>query len=829
MNLFQFSGVTALVATVILGVLVLATQPSRMANRAFALLCGLIATWMFCLVAGSLAGDTATLMFWIRQSSASAAFIPLMVNLLRLSILRQDRRLASLLVESIPLLLVNLLAVALCQTEFFLRDAKLPASRMSIAVPVYGPGFVVYALYLMGSLGYMVRMLRRDLAEATGIQRSELQFIILSCLSGLSLGIVFLLMPNITGLTELGQLLPLTAVIFDVTMAYGIAATRILDVPNVIRRMTSNAVLVMALVGLYLGSWFVFDRAVEAFMVTTLPLAHLGAALVTAFAMVPAHDMFQSLASRMFIASPSVDYARTMEDAGLVLSSVSRTEDLYQLFAALAQRHFQVKDVAIYLGEPGRFRLVHVTEGVVSGNLPPDHPVVDLLARMHEPLVLDLIPRMRPSELLAAAARAMAAQGVAAACGVRYSGELTGLVCLGSRRGGRIFGGVEQRILTGLCQQLASALENAKLYTEVQDSRIYNATLLENLVSGVIAANRDRRITVCNREAARIAGVDPVLLEGAPIANLPGPLYEILESTYITRREFRDRQVVLADDEGGEVFLNVGSSLFHSHEGELMGALLVFNDVTAIKRLESQVRRTDRLASLGTLSAGMAHEIKNPLVTLKTFTQLLPDRYDDHDFRDTFSSLVGQEVKRIDSIVNQLLRFARPAKPKLEPTPLHVTLEKTCRLVHQQMRQRSIQPVERYEAERDIIHGDGDLLVQAFLNLMMNAIDAMPDGGILTVATQIVTEELRGEDGSVQFRDMLEVRICDTGKGIDAEAIQHVFDPFFTTKDTGTGLGLSVSHQIIQEHDASVDVVSTLGEGSTFRLRFPLIAEGAAA
>ncbi|MCP5487403.1 MAG: PAS domain-containing protein [Verrucomicrobia bacterium] len=825
MNLFQVSGITALAATIILGILVFLTQPRRHANQAFILLCGTLSVWLLCLVFGSVAVTETAAMFWIRQASATAAVIPVMINLLRLSIVYPEWNLGRIMRNSLPLFLVYLLLAGLCQTPFFLRAAMLPDNPRDIAIPVYGLGFVVFAVYMLVSLAMFARLLQRDLSAATGIQRSELHFILLSCLSALFFGILFLLVPNLTGLVELGQMLPLSVVLFNVTMAYGIAATRILDVPNVIRRMTSNAVLVLALILVYLAVWLILNAAVNAFMATALPLAHLGAALVTAFVMTPAQGMFQAITSKMFMKSPSVDYAKTMEEAGLVLNSVSRTDDLFHLFAAMVERHLQVREVTILLLQSDRYTTVYAesAEARPALSFSREDAIPALLSQWNGPLVFDMIPRMRSSDLLTESQRTMGALKVATACGIRYSGELTGIVLLGSRRAGRIFGGMEQQVLTGLCQQLASALENAKLYTEVQDSRIYNETLLENLVSGVIAANNQKRITTCNREAARIAGIDPVVLEGAPIHQLPRPLYQLLAASYDSQREIRDQQVILNDGEGNEIFLNAGSSLFYSHAGDPLGALLVFNDVTAVKKLESQVRRTDRLASLGTLSAGMAHEIKNPLVTLKTFTQLLPERYEDADFRDTFSSLVGQEVKRIDSIVNQLLRFARPAKPKLEPTPLHIALEKTSRLVHQQMRQKGIQPLERYDAERDVILGDGDLLVQAFLNLMMNAIDAMPDGGVLSIITRVFAEE--APEAASGQRDMLEVSIGDTGKGIDAESLQHVFDPFFTTKDTGTGLGLSVSHQIIQEHNAIVDVFSSVGEGTTFRLRFPLIRQ----
>jgi len=145
---------------------------------------------------------------------------------------------------------------------------------------------------------------------------------------------------------------------------------------------------------------------------------------------------------------------------------------------------------------------------------------------------------------------------------------------------------------------------------------------------------------------------------------------------------------------------------------------MVLTDITAIKRLELQIRRSDRLASLGTLSAGMAHEIKNPLVSLKTFAQLLPERYQDSDFRETFSNLIGHEIDRIDSLVNQLLRFARPAKPVLKPLHAHEILEKALTLVGHRLYQKDIKLNRSWQADVDTIHGDADQLEQGFSQLL---------------------------------------------------------------------------------------------------------------
>jgi two-component system sensor histidine kinase HydH len=413
----------------------------------------------------------------------------------------------------------------------------------------------------------------------------------------------------------------------------------------------------------------------------------------------------------------------------------------------------------------------------------------------------------------------------AVAVAIQPESGLEGVILLGPRLSGRIYGAEEQRALEILSNQLAVGLENTELYTRIQDSAIYNDILLDNLVSGVIAAGADRKVTVYNREAQRIIRRPSHEVLHQPVANLPDPLGGALLATFDSGRGVRDVETVLGLSNHDDLHIRVGTSLFHSHTGKVLGALLVFSDLTTIKKLENQVRRTDRLASIGTLSAGMAHEIKNPLVTLKTFTQLLPERYEDPDFRDTFSSLVGNEVKRIDSIVNQLLRFARPAKPSLQPTRLHEIIDNTLRLVQQQLKQKGINLRKEYNVPTDLIQGDSDLLVQAFLNFFMNAIDAMENGGELAVSTALFEQETAQSTflGVPATETCLRLSIRDNGKGIKPEDIPHVFDPFFTTKSSGTGLGLSVSHGIIHEHHGQIDVESEVGVGTSFHVVFPLL------
>ena len=310
---------------------------------------------------------------------------------------------------------------------------------------------------------------------------------------------------------------------------------------------------------------------------------------------------------------------------------------------------------------------------------------------------------------------------------------------------------------------------------------------------------------------------------GHPIASA-APLVASFDETFRSGLEIMDRELVVERNDELHIPIRLSCSVFHNHTGALLGVLGVFSDLTLLKKLEDQVRRSDRLSSIGTLAAGMAHEIKNPLVSISTFTQLLPERYEDEDFRNTFSRLIGKEVQRIDSIVSRLLKFSRPAKPFLQAIRLHAALEDSMNLISQQLRRKDIRLEKNLDAVNDLINGDVDLLSQAFINFFLNAIEAMQEGGTLTVSTvEIRSKWYSSRHGGSGTR--IRLSIADTGCGIPAKDLARIFDPFFTTKSSGTGLGLSVSHSIIDEHDATLEVETEEGKGTTFNLLFPVLSE----
>jgi signal transduction histidine kinase len=236
-----------------------------------------------------------------------------------------------------------------------------------------------------------------------------------------------------------------------------------------------------------------------------------------------------------------------------------------------------------------------------------------------------------------------------------------------------------------------------------------------------------------------------------------------------------------------------------------------------LKQSQDTLRRADRLSSLGLLTAGLAHEIRNPLVAIRTFTQLLPERYNDADFREGFQGLALKEVDRICGLINDLLSFARPSRPNVAEENMNDVVDGIARILETEAKEKGIEITRDFGTGLPRVWIDREQMKQVFMNLILNAIQAMREGGSIYLSTRLTPRNDSGHSGP-----FVQVEVRDTGVGIPSENLDHIFDPFFTSKDEGSGLGLSISHQIVQEHGGYVTVESKIGVGTTFCINLPI-------
>jgi signal transduction histidine kinase len=226
--------------------------------------------------------------------------------------------------------------------------------------------------------------------------------------------------------------------------------------------------------------------------------------------------------------------------------------------------------------------------------------------------------------------------------------------------------------------------------------------------------------------------------------------------------------------------------------------------------LKQELERSERLKAASTLALGLAHEIRNPLTTIKTFAEFLPGKYTDKDFINKFSKLIPAEVERINNIIHQLLTFSKPSPPSFKDTDIHGLIKDILGFLNSEFLKKKIRISEDYADSTLIIRIDPTQIKQALLNIVFNALDAMPNGGMLSMKTEITNDS--------RFK----IRISDTGCGIAKEDLKHIFDPFYSKKDEGTGLGLAITHRIITNHGGAIEAESEMVKGTMFIITIPL-------
>lgn len=344
----------------------------------------------------------------------------------------------------------------------------------------------------------------------------------------------------------------------------------------------------------------------------------------------------------------------------------------------------------------------------------------------------------------------------------------------------------------------------------------HSATLPEllnqSLDAGLIILSRDLMITSVSDAARSILNLGDGLVT---FTELPKSLQNIFRHETGTAESCVAVQVPAADSSSRNI--KVTLTPVPGVNGKPNGFVALVQDTGAVLQLEKNLRQLDRLASIGTLSASMAHEVKNALVAIQTFVDLLITQNQNAQLAD----VVGRELKRINSIVSQMLRFGGPARPNLANVRIHQLLEQSATLVQHHLEGRRIHLELDLQASPDTVRGDAYQLEQAFLNLLFNALDAMGAHGTLRVST-VVSDRERSTSPAPPS---IEITIKDNGIGIPPENLKRLFDTFFTTKPNGTGLGLPITRRIVEEHQGSISVSSELHQGTQFTIRLPLLTE----
>ncbi len=368
-------------------------------------------------------------------------------------------------------------------------------------------------------------------------------------------------------------------------------------------------------------------------------------------------------------------------------------------------------------------------------------------------------------------------------------------------------------LLVGFAGIMLIFLVQSNRATKASLTRIkaFSDNVVDNMPIGLVALDDHHRIAACNHIAESVLQLSvPDVIGKTADQMLPVRLWEIVDR-FAEQENVIEEEIDCTIANGSVVPLEIGASILQDANGMFLGYILLFKDLTEVRSLRKEIARSQRLASVGRLAAGVAHEIRNPLSSIKGFATYFKERYPDAPQDQKTADIMIAEVDRLNRVVGQLLEFARPVPVSPKLTSLRELVEDSVRLIERKAKEKQITIKTLNSAKVDQAVLDPDRINQVLLNLYLNAIESMDPGGELGVQLSA---------GEVDHR--IEIRVTDTGCGIPGEHLSRIFDPYFTTKSTGTGLGLAIAHNIMEAMGGKINISSRPGEGTTITLTLPI-------
>jgi len=348
--------------------------------------------------------------------------------------------------------------------------------------------------------------------------------------------------------------------------------------------------------------------------------------------------------------------------------------------------------------------------------------------------------------------------------------------------------------------------------TSLRRIKAFSDNVVENMPVGIIALAPDRKVVSFNNTAEAIFQTKQSSVIGASVDSIiPPDIMTLLEDIERSRATI-EKEVNYSAPDGRRLDIEVGLSIIRGDDGPFMGYLILIRDITEINFLKKEIEKSKRLASIGGLAAGVAHEIRNPLSSIKGFAAYISTRYNHVPEDKKLAEVMIHEVERLNRVVGQLLELSKPVNIVKKPYSVATLISHSIKVIERNTEKKNIRINIKDIPDLPLINVDSDSLTQALLNLYLNAGEAMPDGGTLSI-----------EADQEQISGMLRITIEDTGRGIDKKDLAHVFDPYFTTKQSGTGLGLSIVHRIIESHDGQISIESELNKGTRVTILLPFI------
>ena len=355
-----------------------------------------------------------------------------------------------------------------------------------------------------------------------------------------------------------------------------------------------------------------------------------------------------------------------------------------------------------------------------------------------------------------------------------------------------------------------------------------NQYMLQSMTGGLITINEKEQIIAMSGDAEFILGVSADRAVGSDITSIfpdspeNKPFLDVIREA-LTRRHTTARQnITVSTEERTNVPISVATSLLRDRENTLVGVSIAFEDVKQLRRVEEHIRKVDRLTTLGGLAASVAHQIRNPLCSIRGLSQLIKENRDDDPTLTNYADVILKDAERIDNVVGRLLNMLQPSNTDWTQEDVNEVLAETVGLSKHEVRDKDITIIEEYGEDLPHTSMQRENLIHAFMNLVINAFQAIPQSGSIHVRSQAMASWDRPRDNADQITTGILVEIQDDGPGMDKATLDKIFNPNFTTKENGSGFGLTIARQTFEAHGGEVFVKSAPGKGTLFRVWLPL-------